>query len=199
VTHATLWLRDLHLGDLGDPAQPDRNVCAAIINVTGVDPASPATLATGGVTITSTGTLKSTFTMQMAAAPTGNLCADLLLTVVDSSNVTNYAATTLTTEMGSVSLNDSAGASLWPGTSRDRRAATPTPSQSPRGPTSTPTPPTPARAAASRSSSPRSPASCSGWFQLVGSASGCGGRRPRPPADAHDLERLRTWRSSTSP
>lgn len=67
--------------------------------------------------ITSTGTLKSTFTMQMAAAPTGNLCTDLVLTVVDASNVTNYAATALTTEMGSVSLNDSAGASLWPGTS----------------------------------------------------------------------------------
>ena len=93
------------------------NVCAAIINVSGVDPASPATLATGGVKITSTGTLKSTFTMQMAAAPTGNLCADLWLTVVDASSVTNYPATALTTEMGSIALNDSAGASLWPGTS----------------------------------------------------------------------------------
>ena len=93
------------------------NVCAAIINVSGVDPASPATLATGGVKITSTGTLKSTFTMQMAAAPTGNLCADLWLTVVDASSVTNYPATALTTEMGSIALNeDSAGASNWPGT-----------------------------------------------------------------------------------
>ena len=93
------------------------NVCAAIINVTGVDPASPATLATGGVQITSTGTLKSTFTMQMAAAPTGNLCADLVLTVVDTSSVTDYPATVLTTQMGTIALNDSAGASLWPGTS----------------------------------------------------------------------------------
>jgi hypothetical protein len=41
----------------------------------------------------------------------------LVLTVVDASNVTNNAATALTTEMGSVSLNDSAGASLWPGAS----------------------------------------------------------------------------------
>src|ERR1039458_1272037 len=85
------------------------NVCAAIINVSGVDPASPATLATGGVKITSTGTLKSTFTMQMAAAPTGNLCADLWLTVVDASSVTNYPATALSTEMGTISPNDSAG------------------------------------------------------------------------------------------
>jgi hypothetical protein len=95
------------------------NVCAAIINVTGVDPASPATLATGGVKITSTGTLKSTFTMQMAAAPTGNLCADLVLTVVDASSVTDYPpvpATPLTTQMGTIALNDSAGASNWPGT-----------------------------------------------------------------------------------
>ena len=93
------------------------NVCAAIINVSGVDPASPATLATGGVKITSTGTLNSTFTMQMAAAPAGNLCADLVLTVVDASSVTDYAATVLTTQMGSISIKDSAGASNWPGTS----------------------------------------------------------------------------------
>ena len=93
------------------------NVCAAIINVAGVDPASPATLATGGVKITSTGTLNSTFTMQMAAAPTGNLCADLVLAVVDASSVTDYAATALTTQMGSISIKDSAGVSSWPGTS----------------------------------------------------------------------------------
>jgi hypothetical protein len=93
------------------------NVCAAIINVANVDPASPATLATGGVKITSTGTLNSSFTMQMAAAPTGNLCADLVLTVVDASSVTNYPATALSTEMGTISLNDSAGAGNWPGTS----------------------------------------------------------------------------------
>jgi hypothetical protein len=53
----------------------------------------------------------------MAAAPTGNLCADLVLTVVDASSVTNYPATVLTTQMGSINLNDSAGASNWPGTS----------------------------------------------------------------------------------
>jgi hypothetical protein len=92
------------------------NVCAAIINVTGVDPASPATLATGGVKITSTGTLKSTFTMQMPAVPSGNLCADLTLGVVDSSSVTYYPTTVLTSQMGSTNLNDSAGASPWPGT-----------------------------------------------------------------------------------
>jgi len=92
------------------------NVCATIINVAGVDPASPNTLATGGVKITSTGTLNSTFTMQMPAAPAGNLCADLVLTVVDQSSVTDYPATALTTTMASVNLNDSAGASNWPGT-----------------------------------------------------------------------------------
>jgi hypothetical protein len=93
------------------------NVCAAIISVSGVSPSSPATLTTGAVVITSTGTLNSTITMQMPAAATGNLCADLLLSVVDASSVTDYAATALTTQMGSISLKDSAGASTWPGTS----------------------------------------------------------------------------------
>ena len=92
------------------------NQCAAIISVTGVDPASPATLATGGVKITSTGTLNSTFTMQMAAIPSGNLCADLVLTVVDASSVNYYGITALSAEMGSTPLKDSAGASNWPGT-----------------------------------------------------------------------------------
>jgi hypothetical protein len=93
------------------------NICAVIINVSGVSPTSPATLATGAVTITSTGTLKSTMTMQMPAAASGNLCADLLLGVVDASSVTDYTATALTTQMGTVTLNDSAGAATWPGTS----------------------------------------------------------------------------------
>jgi hypothetical protein len=92
------------------------NVCAAIINVAGVDPASPATLTTGAVKITSTGTLNSTVTMQMPAAPAGNLCGDLVLGVVDASSVTDYAATALTTQMGSISLKDSAGVTTWPGT-----------------------------------------------------------------------------------
>ena len=93
------------------------NVCAAIINVTGVDPASPATMATGGVKITSTGTLNSTFTMQMPAIPSGNLCADLVLTVMDASSVNDYLPTALSAEMGSTPpLKDSAGASNWPGT-----------------------------------------------------------------------------------
>src|ERR1039458_8337868 len=85
-------------------------------SVAGVAPASPATLATGGVKITSTGTLKSTFTMQMPAVPSGNLCADLTLGVVDSSSVTYYPTTVLTSQTGSTNLNDSAGASPWPGT-----------------------------------------------------------------------------------
>jgi hypothetical protein len=93
------------------------NVCAAIISVSGVSPSSPSTLATGAVTITSTGALNSTFTMQMPAAATGTLCADLLLSVVDQSSVTDYAATALTTQMGATGLKDSAGASTWPGTS----------------------------------------------------------------------------------
>jgi hypothetical protein len=91
------------------------NTCAVIISVTGVDPASPSTLATGAVKITSTGTLQSTLSMQMPAAATGNLCPDLLLSVVDAS-VTDYAATALTTQMGATGLEDSAGATTWPGT-----------------------------------------------------------------------------------
>jgi hypothetical protein len=93
------------------------NVCAVIVNVSGVSPTSPATLTTGAVTITSTGTLQSTLTMQMPSAAAGNLCADLLLTVVDASSVTDYPATALSTQMGSTSLKDSAGATTWPGTS----------------------------------------------------------------------------------
>ncbi len=93
------------------------NVCAVIVNVSGVSPSSPATLTTGAVKITSTGTLNSTLTMQMPAAATGNLCADLTLGVVDQSGVTDYAVTALTTEMPSTSLKDSAGATTWPGTS----------------------------------------------------------------------------------
>ncbi len=93
------------------------NTCAAIISVSGVSPTSPATLATGAVTITSTGVLSSTFTMQMPAAATGSLCADLLLSVVDQSSVTDYAASALTNQMGSISIKDSAGATTWPGTS----------------------------------------------------------------------------------
>jgi hypothetical protein len=92
------------------------NTCAAIISVSGVSPSSPSTLATGAVTITSTGALNSSFTMQMPAAATGTLCADLQLTVVDQSSVTDYAATALTTQMGATSIKDSAGATTWPGT-----------------------------------------------------------------------------------
>jgi hypothetical protein len=93
------------------------NTCAVIVNVSGVAPSSPSTLTTGAVKITSTGTLQSTLTMQMPSAAAGNLCADLLLSVVDQSSVTDYPATALTTQMGSTSLEDSAGATVWPGTS----------------------------------------------------------------------------------
>ena len=93
------------------------NTCAAIISVSGVSPSSPSTLATGAVTITSTGALNSTFTIQMPAVATGTLCADLLLAVVDQSSVTDYAATALTSQMGATGIRDSAGATTWPGTS----------------------------------------------------------------------------------
>ena len=130
------------------------NTCAAIISVSGVSPSSPSTLATGAVTITSTGALNSTFTMQMPAAATGTLCADLLLAVVDQSSVADYAATALTSQMGATSTQGQrrrhhlAGHVAGPG-----RRATRTPSRSPRAPASTPTPPTRGRAAASPSSS----------------------------------------------
>jgi hypothetical protein len=93
------------------------NTCAVIIGVSGVSPSSPATLTSGAVVITSTGTLQSTLSMQMPSAATGNLCADLELTVTDSSSVTDYAAAALSTQMGATSLKDSAGATTWPGTS----------------------------------------------------------------------------------
>ena len=92
------------------------NTCAVIVNVSGVAPSSPATLTSGAVTITSSGSLPSTLSMQMPAAATGNLCPDLLLGVADQSSVTDYAATVLTTQMGATALKDSAGATTWPGT-----------------------------------------------------------------------------------
>jgi len=70
----------------------------------------------GAVTITNTGSISSTFSMSMPAAPTGGeLCADLTLTVKDgeSSAATVYPQAGLTAQMAPVALNNSAGLATW--------------------------------------------------------------------------------------
>ncbi len=99
------------------------NVCNATIDVTNVSPDSPNALATGTVKVVNTGQLSSTFTLSMLNAPSGNLCADLLLTVTDLNsgapdNGTVYAATTLSTKITTpINLyNNAAAPSLtWTG------------------------------------------------------------------------------------
>jgi hypothetical protein len=70
----------------------------------------------GTVTIVNTGSLSSTFSMSMPAAPANNeLCKDLALTVTDNeaSPVTVYPQTALTAQMGPTALKNSGGASTW--------------------------------------------------------------------------------------
>ena len=56
--------------------------CAATITVANVDPAT-WTSTVGTIVIANTGTLKSTFTLNLPAAASGGLCADLMLKVTD--------------------------------------------------------------------------------------------------------------------
>jgi hypothetical protein len=92
--------------------------CNAAISITGIN--SIWTGTTGTITVTNTGSLASTFTMQMPAAPSGSLCADLTLKVTDPDTGapgTPYAATALSSTMGATSLyNNAATPSLsWTG------------------------------------------------------------------------------------
>ena len=104
----------------------------------GLTPLRRQPLATGAVKITTTGALSSTFTMQMPDAATGNLCADLLLTVVDLGQQRDRlrrhrpdhpdgAATSLQGQR----RRQPPGRATSPGPAP---AATPTPSPSPRAP-----------------------------------------------------------------
>jgi hypothetical protein len=96
--------------------------CSAFMTITGADPANSVLPATGVVKIDNTGTLNSTFSMSMPAAPSGGLCADLTLKVTDpdaGAPGTPYAATALSTTMGATSIDNNAG--------------TPSPTWSPNG------------------------------------------------------------------
>ncbi|MGD1034385.1 MAG: hypothetical protein ABR977_08125 [Candidatus Dormibacteria bacterium] len=75
--------------------------CAATITVAGVDPAT-WTGTTGTIVIANTGSLKSTFTLNLPAAGSGGLCADVTLKVTDLNTTvpdtgTVVAATALNT------------------------------------------------------------------------------------------------------
>jgi hypothetical protein len=75
--------------------------CAATISVSGVDPAT-WTNTIGTIVIANTGNLKSTFTLNLPAAASGGLCADLTLKVTDLNSTgpdtgTVIATTALTT------------------------------------------------------------------------------------------------------
>jgi hypothetical protein len=89
---------------------------ACSVIVSGAALTSDFTGASNTVTITNTGSLSSTFSMSMPAAP-GNseLCQDLGLTVTDNehSPVTVYPQTALSTQMGVTQLKNTAGASTW--------------------------------------------------------------------------------------
>jgi hypothetical protein len=92
--------------------------CNAAISVSGIN--STWTTTTGNITIANTGSLASTFSMSMPAAPSGSLCADLTLKVTDPDTGapgTPYAVTALSTQMGATSLyNNAATPSLsWTG------------------------------------------------------------------------------------
>lgn len=104
------------------------NVCSDVVDIgqgTGaLSPSSPTTLATGTVTIASTGLLPSTFQLTMLNAPAvsptpgGNLCADMVLTIKDATTTYwSQPASTQIVAASNVTLSDSTGAATWPGTS----------------------------------------------------------------------------------
>jgi len=85
--------------------------CAATISVSNADPAT-WTGSTNTIIIANTGSLKSTFTLNLPAAASGGLCADLTLKVTSLSAGapgTPYAATALSTTMGATSVDNDAG------------------------------------------------------------------------------------------
>ena len=69
------------------PVSAGTGWCAATITVANVDPAT-WTSTNGSIIIANTGNLKSTFTLNLPAAASGGLCADLTLKVTDL-NTTN--------------------------------------------------------------------------------------------------------------
>ena len=92
------------------------NVCDTIITVTGVAPASPATLATGAVKIDNSGSLSSSFSVSEPAAPTGNLCPDLVLTMTDKNGTTVWSgAASVTIPPTSLNNNAATPSTLWTG------------------------------------------------------------------------------------
>jgi hypothetical protein len=78
--------------------------CAATISISGVDPAN-WTNTVGTIIIANTGTLKSTFTLNLPAAASGGLCADLTLKVTDlNSTVPDTGTVIATTVLSSAGL-----------------------------------------------------------------------------------------------
>jgi hypothetical protein len=88
--------------------------CDVIFSVSGVSPTSPATLVSGAVKIDNTGSLNSTFALNSTApgaganqAPTGGLCADLVLTIKDANNATVFTGA-MSGAVNVASLNNNA-------------------------------------------------------------------------------------------
>ena len=86
--------------------------CSAVVSISPVNSTWGGT--TGTITIANTGSLSSTFVMSMPAAPSGSLCADLTLKVTDLATTapdlgTPYAATALSTTMGTTHIYNDAG------------------------------------------------------------------------------------------
>jgi hypothetical protein len=99
---------------------PSAGWCSAVVTVANADPANGVLPATSTVKIANTGSLSSTFAMSMPAAATGTggtICQDLNLAVTDLNGATDYTATALSTQMGSISLKNNAGtpSTTWTG------------------------------------------------------------------------------------
>jgi hypothetical protein len=110
-----------HTNQLGSDTACDSSVsatspgsCEIIVSGPALTPEFPGT--SGTVTIKSTGSLSSTFSMSMPAAPgSSELCKDLALMVTDGESpvVAVYPQAALTAQMGKTPLKNSAGASTW--------------------------------------------------------------------------------------
>jgi hypothetical protein len=91
---------------------PTAGWCSAVVTVGNADPANGVLPYSATVKIANTGSLSSTFAMSMPAAATGTggtICQDLTLAVTDLNGTTDYAATALSTQMGSIGLKNNAG------------------------------------------------------------------------------------------
>lgn len=92
--------------------------CATVFNVSGVSPSSASPFASGSVKVDNTGNLNSTFLLQSTAsgagaagAPTGALCADLVLTVFDANSAVTPIYTGAMNAAVSVNLKNNAAVS----------------------------------------------------------------------------------------